>query len=246
MCMVAILFRVIEGCPVLIAANREEYNDRQGTPPELWPGEPAFVAGRDPRAGGTWFGVNEYGVVAAVTNRQKFPLPDTPRSRGLLCRDLLGSTTAREAHARALDQLDHEPYAGCNVIVIDAAAAYVIVAGIPLRSVPLPAGMHVVTAQGLNDASDRRGMRARDWLASRKHHTTEGWLKALPQLLSDHGQSQIPPICLHGQDRGTLSSSLVALPDRPRDARLLHAQGPPCTHAYSDCSNLLVSILQRA
>ena len=36
---------------------------------------PRILAGRDPYAGGTWLGVNEHGVLVAVTNRRKTPRP---------------------------------------------------------------------------------------------------------------------------------------------------------------------------
>src|SRR5436309_2808690 len=103
MCMLAILYRVVDGCPVIVAANREEFFDRQGSPPEHWDACPAIVAGRDPRAGGTWLGVNQHDVLCAITNRPKGPVPSDLRSRGLLCRELLTCHTARAAHERALD-----------------------------------------------------------------------------------------------------------------------------------------------
>src|SRR5262245_11487824 len=125
MCLLAILFRAVEGCPVLVAANREEYYERQGTPPELWGDKMPIVAGRDPRAGGTWLGVNQRGVLVAVTNRASPAARPELRSRGLLCRELLACPTARKAHEQALTELDQHAYAGCNLLAIDADGAYV-------------------------------------------------------------------------------------------------------------------------
>lgn len=243
MCLLAILYRAVDGCPVLVAANREEAYERQGTLPELWPGEVGFVAGRDPRAGGTWLGVNRHGVLVAVANRPKRTVCPAPRSRGLLCRDLLHCRTAREAHERSLKELDHGPYAGCNVLAIDAAGAYVVHAGELLRSCPLPVGIHVVTANDLNDPADRRIARAHDRLARSAAVTIDEWLDELRNLCTDHGDTANPPICLHSSDRGTVSASLVALAERSYRSRWLHAQGPPCSGPFVDCSHLLHELL---
>jgi uncharacterized protein with NRDE domain len=239
MCLLAIVYRAVERCPVLVAANREESYERQGTEPQLWPGEPAIVAGRDPRAGGTWLGVNQHGVLAAVTNRPKRTAPPEPRSRGLLCRDLLSCRTAREAHERALAELDRKCYAGCNVLAIDAAAGYVVHAGELLRSSPLPVGIHVVTASDLNDPADRRIVRARDWLTDIEAWGIEEWLAELPRVCRDHGRGPEPPLCLHLDGHGTVSSSIIALAEQRHDSRWLHSQGPPCSSPFVDCSHLL-------
>jgi hypothetical protein len=235
------MFRVIDDCPVLVAANREEAFARPGTPPEFWRGDPAFVAGRDPRAGGTWLGVNRHGVVAAVTNRPKSP-PAAPRSRGLLCRDLLASRTAREAHERALYELDRHAYAGCNVLAIDASGAYLVHAGELLRSCPMPPGIHVVTARDLNDDSDRRIAHVCDRLSQIHDPSLAGFIESLPALLGDHGSPNRPAICLHAADRGTVSSSIIALPRSPLAPRWLHTQGPPCSTPFADYSSVLSSL----
>jgi uncharacterized protein with NRDE domain len=231
-------------CPVLVAANREESYARPGTPPELWPGDTPFVAGRDPQAGGTWLGVNSHGVLAAVTNRAKRP-PAAPRSRGLLCRDLLACRTAREAHDRALAELAQHPYAGCNVLAIDTRDGYVLHADDVLQSIPLLQGIHIVTSRDLNDTSDHRIAHAIDQLArlnTLNTITLPACFERLPALLRDHGGPDHPPICLHAGDRGTVSSAIVALARRPHASRWLHAQGPPCAAPFEDYSHLLASL----
>ena len=238
MCMLAMVFRAVDDCPVLVAANREESYDRPGTVPELWENL-TIVAGRDPRAGGTWLGVNHHGVVVAVTNRRKQPTATAPRSRGLLAVDLLACGTAREAHERALGELQRHAYAGCNLLVVDAAGAYVVQAGELLRSNPLPPGIHVLTSHDLNEPADGRTARALGWLNSFDARTTDGWLDELPRVCRDHGGPDGPAICLHSDTRGTVSSSVVALPQRLEQSRWLHAQGPPCSSPFVDCSHLM-------
>ena len=238
MCMLAIIFRAVDDCPVLVAANREEFYDRQGTAPELWDGKPAIVAGRDPRAGGTWLGVNQHGVLVAVTNRRARAQTSELRSRGLLCRDLLACRTARQAHERSLAELSTGRYAGCNLLVIDAAGAYVVQAGELIRSCPMPPGIHVLTSHDVNDVADGRTARSLGWLNSCHCGTIDDWLHEMPRLCRDHGGPDDSPICLHAPERGTVSASIVALPERLDHARWLHAQGPPCTSPLVDCSHL--------
>jgi uncharacterized protein with NRDE domain len=240
--MLAILYRTIDDCPVLVAANREEFYDRPGTAPQIWTGEPAFVAGRDPRAGGTWLGVNLHGVLIAITNRPKRHQPTPPRSRGLLCRDLLSSCTAQAANDRALIELDRQAYAGCNVLAIDAANAFVVQSDDSLQSCALPPGHHIVTVRGLNEMTDNRAAHALDRLARSLLRTTNEWLIELQRMCGDHGDIANPPICLHAPDRGTVASSIIALPDKLSHGRWLHAQGPPCRTAFTDHSHLLVQL----
>src|SRR5436305_841313 len=102
MCLLALYYRVAEDAPLIAGAVREEFFARGGEPPQILDGPLRAMAGVDPVAGGTWLGVNERGVLVAVTNRPKSQPPANPPSRGLLVRELLlWSTTAEAAAERA-------------------------------------------------------------------------------------------------------------------------------------------------
>src|SRR5207248_10588383 len=133
-------------------------------PPQLLDGPCRAVAGLDPVAGGTWLGVNEHGVLIAVTNRPRSQTPPRPRSRGLLARDLLGCPSAAAAVDLATRELGGDRYAGCNVVCADAERAVVLQAAEWLRVRPLPPGVHVLTNHDVNDESDRRIGHALWWL----------------------------------------------------------------------------------
>ena len=66
MCTLAILRRPEHDWPVIIGANRDEMIDRPAAPPgRHWPDRLEVVAGRDLLAGGSWLGLNDWGVAAA-------------------------------------------------------------------------------------------------------------------------------------------------------------------------------------
>src|SRR6185437_4709107 len=97
MCLLAVFHRVLPGAPILLAANREESLVRPTALPELRFVAPRVLCGLDLVAHGTWLGVNQHGLVVAVTNRP-FPKPlGTSPSRGQLCRRLLTLRSACDA-----------------------------------------------------------------------------------------------------------------------------------------------------
>jgi uncharacterized protein with NRDE domain len=244
MCLLALLFRLVRDAPVIVAANREEMYARVGEPPRILEGSPRTVAGVDPVAGGTWLGVNEHGVLAAVTNRRKSEPPAKPRSRGLLVQDLLSCASAVEAADRAARELGDREYAGCNLLCVDAQRAVVLQAGDWLRVRPLPTGIHVLTSHDVNDASDPRLGHVLNFLTSRHYSNANDCVAALRELCGQAGNGG-PPICLHGEKSGTVSSSIVALSNPLSKSVYLHAQGPPDREPYVDVSPLLHVIFEK-
>jgi uncharacterized protein with NRDE domain len=238
MCLLALFLRMVEDAPVVVGANREEFYARGGEPPRILDGPIRALAGLDPVAGGTWFGVNARGLLAAVTNRPKSAVPPQPPSRGLLVRELLGCADTGSAVLHATRALGTDHYAGCNLLLADQKSAVVIHAGDWLRVRPLPPGLHVLTANDVNDASDRRLGHALWWLEQRAYRASEDCLRALKELCAQTGNGELP-ICLRGPDRGTVSSTLVTLHATLKDSHYLHAQGPPDRTAYDDYSALL-------
>jgi len=245
MCLLVLFYRVAEDAPIVVGANREEFYQRGGTPPQLLDGSVRIAAGVDPVAGGTWLGVNQHGVLVAVTNRRKTQAPPRPRSRGLLARQLLGCGSAADAAHLAIQELEQHPYDGCNLICADARAAIVIQAGDWLRVRPLPPGLHAIANGDINDARDRRLNHVFAWLNQKACGDARGCIDALRTLCAQH-EPEYPPICFHSDTRGTVSSSVLALPAGQGSAEIdltrgtyLHAQGPPDRTPYADCSALL-------
>ena len=120
MCSVVILRRPGHPWPIVMGANRDEMRDRPWAPPARhWPDRPEVRAGLDELAGGTWMGLNDTGLAAAVLNRVNTlgPAPGK-RSRGELVLDALDHADAVAA-AEALSELDPRAWRPFNLIVAD-------------------------------------------------------------------------------------------------------------------------------
>jgi Transport and Golgi organisation 2 len=125
MCTVVLLRRPQASWPLLLAANRDELQSRPWRPPARhWPDRPEVVAGLDVQAGGSWLGVNDDGVVAAVLNRVGSLGPAAgKRSRGELVLEALDHADAAAA-ATALIDLDPDSYRPFNLLIADARDAF--------------------------------------------------------------------------------------------------------------------------
>jgi hypothetical protein len=103
-CTLVIDYRPGARVPLLMAAVRDEFTDRDWAPPAPhWPDHPRLIGGRDLRAGGTWLAVDpETRRAGCVLNgRGRMADADVRRSRGVL--PLLAATGG-------LDDLDPAPY----------------------------------------------------------------------------------------------------------------------------------------
>ena len=228
MCLFVVSYRTDPEAPILVAANREEHYDRPGTPPEVRDGTPRVLCGLDRRAGGTWLGVNDRGLLVAVTNRRKTDPPAEPRSRGRLCRELLDCPSADEAAAVAIDELSRGRYAGANYVCLDARRGAVIHAGDRLEVLHLEPGLHVMTNGDLDDPHDPRVSLARRLIES--HDTAAGFMTLGGEACRHAG------IIVRFADRGTVSSDLIALTARPDRAIWRHAAGSPDLEPFLDRS----------
>ena len=152
MCWIAVLFRVNPRFPLVVAANREESRQRPTRAPFRWPGEPAVWAGRDEAEGGTWLGVNEAGLLAAVTNRPDTESEASRRSRGLLCLDCLRRRSPAAARAFVDDELTRRRYNAFNLLCASPDEGWVASGPGDIRA--LAPGVHVLSNFG--DLDDDR------------------------------------------------------------------------------------------
>lgn len=237
MCSIVIQRHSSHMWPVIVAANRDEMNDRPWRPPARhWPDRPEVVAGLDELAGGTWLGLNEAGVVAAILNRVNTlgPAPGK-RSRGELVLEALDHADAVEA-AQALGDLDPAAYRPFNMVVADNRDAFWLRNdGETVAVAPLPEGVSMLTAFDINDARDPRIARYlprfRTGAAPDPAANTWGdWPALLAAGETAEGERPSAAMCfMTERGFGTVSSSLLALPaigleEKPR---FVFAEGRP-------------------
>lgn len=242
MCTLVLLRRPGHLWPLLLAANRDELASRPARPPgRHWPDRPEVRAGLDLLGGGSWLGVNDAGVVAAVLNRVGTLGPaDGKRSRGELVLEALDHAEA-EAAARALSDLDPRAYRPFNLVVADAQTAFCLrhPGDGTIRVDRLPAGLTMLTAREPNDPSCPRIRRYRPLFASAAPPDPDrsdwsDWQLLLASRASATDDPRDALCIVTGGDYGTVSSSLVALSARPeRTPLFLHAEGRPGEAVYA-------------
>jgi len=246
MCLLGLFFQTLPDCPLLVVANREEAYQRPASSPRRMH-EPqdhlAWLGGIDLQAGGTWLGVNERGVFVSVTNRSKQHVPPAPPSRGLLCRHLLGCSTAKEAFTEAQMLLRQHDYAGFNLLVADTNRAWIVEAADNLSTHSLSPGLILLANGSWNNPHDGRVARARGFLQPLAAAPWQQVADRAKQLCGLHAEGDEPPICLHGEDRGTVSSTILALPAHRSESIYWHAPGPPCRTPYEAYSPALRELL---
>lgn len=246
MCILAIQYRLVPDSPILVAANREEFFDRPSLPPSIQSGKPRVLCGIDQQAGGTWLGVNQNGMFVAVCNRPKLSVPLAPRSRGVLCRELLRCGSARQAIDLAMDEMLSGKYNGANYVIADSESAWVVHGGDDPDAVELEQGLSIIAAGDVNDPRDERVKLASRLLTLQTLDSPVKFLavasKAFARAPAVPGR---PSMVVRNADRGTVSSTLLSLGKKPRDAIYQFANGSPDQAKYEDFSPMLRDILSR-
>jgi uncharacterized protein with NRDE domain len=246
MCLLAIQYQLVPDAPVLIAANREERYDRPSTPPAIQSGKPRALCGIDQEAGGTWLGVNQHGMFVAACNRRKWNAPVSPLSRGVLCRELLRAGSAREAADRAVDELATGNYDGVNFVCADGDSGWVIHGGDDVNVAELSQGLSIIANNDVDDPQDKRVALAKRLLTLQTLDSPVKFLAVASKVFarppSPEGR---PTIIVRQADVGTVSSTLISLGKKPRDAIYQFAPGAPDRTRFEDYSPLLCDILSR-
>lgn len=244
MCILAIQYRTARDAPILVAQNREELFDRPTQPPRIQSGRPRVICGTDRKYGGTWLGVNQHGLLVAAGNRPKASVPLEPRSRGLLCRELLNCANAKEAADHAVRELAAGKYAGVNYLCADAKRGLVVYGGNSIEVVELSRGLHILTNGDLDDPTDERQELVRRQLTLQKLDSAVAFLAVASRTFSRKPEpSGLRGIVVTGGEFGTVSSTLISLPKKLQQSVYQYAPGPPSESAYDDLSALLRQVL---
>lgn len=96
--------------------------------------------------GGTWIGVNKFGIFSALTNRHICPHKNNVETKGNIVLEALNTTSVKQALSEVA-KLDYELYNPFNLIIGDKTNLYCIINkenGLLIKK--LKQGLHVVTA----------------------------------------------------------------------------------------------------
>ncbi len=140
MCLILVAWRAHPDYPLVLAANRDEFQARPAAPAHWWR-EPRMLAGRDLTAAGAWLGLAEDGRFAALTNyrdptRQQRQAP----TRGALVPQTLAEALPAQERLRSL-RVAGRAYNGFNLLFSDAHTLAVY-ESVPARGRLLPAGVY--------------------------------------------------------------------------------------------------------
>jgi len=247
MCTLAVYLREFAGFPLVVAANRDEHFSRPSAAPRLLAEEPAIFGGQDLVAGGTWLGVNEHGLAAAIVNRRiEAPSPAAaPKSRGILCLEMLREKNLRRARAR-LGPEDGSRYQPFLLLAAEAEQAFVAFnSKTGIEKIELEPGLHVFSNTSFTDYGHGKLSRAREIFSTaagplrsrlkESGRSPDSAVEILHGVLSDHlpaNNSTEPKdaLCVHiaGADYGTVSSSIIFRPRSEKRFYYYHAAGAPC------------------
>ncbi|HAT49501.1 MAG: NRDE family protein [Nitrospirae bacterium] len=249
MCSVVIHHAPDHAWPLLLAANRDEMMDRPWLEPgRHWPQQPNIIAGKDQRAGGSWLGINERGVVATILNRVG-TLGTQPgkHSRGWLVLQALRHESAETSVKQLVSWARGHCFRPFNLIVADHHHAFWISYRTTIHESTgefsiqtIQPGLHMLTAHDMDDTTDPRIRGYLPQFLERPLPDPDGdWSSWTPVLASQTpipGGSPQSAMCFALANRfATVSSSLIALPhpkDNNRSPQWLFAGGQPGKATY--------------
>jgi uncharacterized protein with NRDE domain len=228
-CLVFLDYQVGRKTPLLIGANREE-SFRRPTTSAVCCRSGSFrclLAGADygpdgtfPEMG-TWLGVNETGLVVAVTNRSDGELPweEQVHSRGLLAVSMLGFDDPEQAARHAENKLCQGGFGGSNFLIASPKCGFIVHAPGAKRVIvgAISQGIHAITNLDLDDANDSR------------IRFVHGHLDPAQFTTSAQSICRSDMIVIAAPDRGTVSSSQIIV---GREIELHHLLGNPNRGAY--------------
>jgi hypothetical protein len=146
----------------------------------------------------------------------------------------------------ALEELSTGKYDGVNLICADAESGWVVHGGDEHEVIELQEGLSIVANNDVNDPRDERVNLARRLLTLQ---TLDSPVKFLAVASKVFARAPSPPgrpsMVVRGPERGTVSSTLISLGKKPRDAIYQYATGAPDRTKYEDYSPLLRDILSR-
>jgi len=221
--------------PLVLAANRDEEYARGGEPPAVnKQASYSYLVPRDPRAGGTWIGINSAGLLAALTNKPAEDSNPGNLSRGKIITNLLGNSGSTEQSKDLLDDMELQNFQNFSVVTIDPHRfLYFSTVDNSITVEEHKEGSFFLSNQSTFEFFTPREVVKFPWGAhsgEAKPERLRGRLQNFcrqHRSFHDHGE-----LCRHGEKYGTVSSSIIVL-DLERE-RLIYdvTEGAPCEATY--------------
>jgi len=240
-CTLITLWRCHPSARLIVALNRDEFKSRPTAPVSLWADEgeaPPIVAGKDLRAGGTWFGVGRR-VVAGLTNQRHATGRAFPgeRSRGELVVRALRAESVGQV-AADLCALPAHAYGSFHLVAADADQMIWCTNRSQVWEIyPTEPGLHVLGNDGLDEERDAVVANLRRELHGAEALEPAPLLERLKGLLARGGEGWP---CVDLGLYGTRSSAILWW--GCRRARLWTTDGPPDNAEWIDQSSLLTAL----
>lgn len=246
MSLLAIVYHLVPEAPILVAYNREGFFDRLYPAPSIQSGKPRILASLDQQSGGTYLGINQNGMLVGVVPRRKPNAPVKPRSRGALARELLKARSARQAVDLAMTELQTNLYPGVNFVIADSDFGWVVESGRENVVSDLDQGLAIIGEHGLDNPRDDRSNMARRLLTLQTLDSPVKFLAIASKVFARNSiEPGRPSMVVREPNYGTISSTLVSLGSKPRDAIYQYSNGSPDQSKFEDYSPLLRDILSR-
>lgn len=116
MCLIFLSIHQHPAYKLVIAANRDEFYDRETAPAAFWQNHPRILGGRDLKAEGTWLAMTRSGKISLLTNyRDPANINPEAPSRGQLVSDFLEKEIPAIHYLKEVERKGRD-YNGFNLV----------------------------------------------------------------------------------------------------------------------------------
>ena len=208
--------------PILLANNRDEYLSRTFKPPGYhW--NNSIFAGKDILEGGSWLGLNENGLCAAILNRASNKLKDKNlNSRGKINIDILKKSDAKSA-LKYIESYFKKDTRFFNLFISDYKNAFWIKYDQnEFKSFEVPYGFSIVDKYDLNDKKSPKQKLYRDiFLKKKLPNPSINYFKSWQELLfleDKYDNVNLSSVFVKDKNNnyGTVCSSIIGLPNKKK------------------------------
>ena len=208
--------------PILIANNRDEYLSRTFKPPGYhW--NNSIFAGKDISEGGSWLGLNENGLCAAILNRVSNNLKNKNlKSRGKIIIDILKKNTAKSG-LKYFKSYFKKNTRFFNLFISDYKNAFWIKYDQnEFKSFVVPYGFSIIDNYDLNDnKSPKQKLYRNIFLKKKIPNPSINYFKSWQELLfleNKYNNVNLSSVFVKDKNNnyGTVCSSIIGLPNKKK------------------------------